>query len=770
MNDQWHKTACILCSLNCGIEVKIDGCRIARVRGNRDHVASQGYACEKAQRIDFYQNGRDRLTAPLRRRPDGTFGEVDWDTAIREVAAGFLKVRDRWGGASIFYYGGGGQGNHLVGAYGNCTRRSLGSVFRSNALAQEKTGEFWVDHMMFGTGLSGSFPYADVAVFVGKNPWQSHGFQRARPILREIAGDPNRALIVIDPCRTETAEMADFHLRVRPGTDAFCLAAILGVLVQEDMIDRDYIRDRTQNSDELLAVLKEVPVGDYSTRAGLNEETVREVGRRIARASSVSVYEDLGIEQSLHSTLNSYLEKLLFVLTGNIGKAGAMNAKPSLVGLSNGHLSTKTSPVGGHRIIGGLVPTNVIPDEILTSHPARFRAMLIESANPVHSVADSTRMREALRALEFVAVIDVAMTETAREAHYVLPACSQYENWEATFFGAPTFNHKELGNSFTLRAPILDPLPGTLPEAEIHCRLVRAIGSLTDDDVEPLREAAAKGRAVYGKELERMISARPHLSEIMPVLLYETLGPSLGAGNQAAAAVWGIAHNFAHKNAETLRRAGFDGDGDEQGEALFDAIFKNRSGVVYSVSHYEETWDRIPGRRVNLTISELIPELRSLRDEPASSDPNFPFVLSAGQRRSGTANTIIRGPSWRQKDPRGALWMSPADASALGVQRGRRVRLITKRASAEAVVDVTDRMMPGHIALPNGAGLWYPDREGQEFLHGVPPNELTATEDRDWFAGTPFHKHIRARIEPVEEVFQSPGGRPTVPEGPKAPS
>jgi formate dehydrogenase len=747
MNDQWHQTACILCSLNCGIEVKLDGRRVTRIRGNRAHVASQGYACEKAQRIDFYQNGRDRLTAPLRRRPDGSFEEVDWDTAIREVAAGFLKVRDQWGGASIFYYGGGGQGNHLVGGYGNCTRRTLGSVFRSNALAQEKTGEFWVDHMMFGTALSGSYPYAEVAVFVGKNPWQSHGFQRARPVLREIASDPNRALIVIDPCRTETAEMADYHLRVRPGTDAFCLAAILGVMVQADLLDRDYIRERTQNSDEILAVLNEVPVGEYSGRAGLNEQMVREVARRIARASSVSVYEDLGIEQSLHSTLNSYLEKLLFVLTGNIGKAGAMNANPSLVGLSNGHLSTRTSPVGCHRIIGGLVPTNVISDEILTDHPKRFRAMLIESANPVHSVADGARMRQALQALEFVAVIDVAMTETAREAHYVLPACSQYENWETTFFGAPIFNQKELANSFTLRAPVLDPLPGTLPEAEIHRRLLREMGALTDDVVAPLRKAAGKGRAVYAKELARIVSERPHLSEIMPVLLYETLGPSLGAGNEAAAAVWGIAQNFARTNAERLRRAGFDGKGGELGDALFDAIFEDRSGVVYSITDYEDTWNRISGGRVNLTITELIPELKSLRAEYPCSDPEFPFVLSAGQRRSGTANTIIRDPKWRPKDPHGALWMSPVDASELGIQTGSRVRVITQRASAETVVDVSDRMLPGHVALPNGAGLWYPDREGQEFLHGVPPNELTTTGHRDWFAGTPFHKHIPARIE-----------------------
>src|SRR5262249_26879756 len=150
---------------------------------------------------------------------------------------------------------------------------------------------------------------------------------------------------------------------------------------QEDLISHEYIRERTKNSDELVAALNEVPIADYCARAGLSEDLVRGAARRIARAASVSVYEDLGIEQSLHSTLNSYLEKLLFALTGNVGKRGAMNAHTSLTGLFDGRLSSETSPVGGHRIIGGLIPANVIPDEILTDHPKRFRAMLIESEN-----------------------------------------------------------------------------------------------------------------------------------------------------------------------------------------------------------------------------------------------------------------------------------------------------------------------------------------------------------------------------------------------------
>src|SRR3954469_14618988 len=147
--DTWHQSACILCSVNCGIEVRLDGRRFARVRGDKAHPTSHGYTCEKALRLDHYQNSRDRLTSPLRRRADGTYEEIDWETAIAEVAAGFAKVRDEHGGETVLYYGGGGQGNHLGGGFGAATRSVLGSRYASNALAQEKTGEFWVDGELF---------------------------------------------------------------------------------------------------------------------------------------------------------------------------------------------------------------------------------------------------------------------------------------------------------------------------------------------------------------------------------------------------------------------------------------------------------------------------------------------------------------------------------------------------------------------------------------------------------------------------------------------
>jgi formate dehydrogenase len=755
--DEWRRTACILCECNCGLEVQLDaeGKHFTKIRGDRAHPASQGYACEKAHRVDYYQNGPDRVTAPLRRRPDGTFEQIDWDTAIREVAAKLMQLRDTHGGDTIFYFGGGGQGNHLPGGYGAGTMRSLGAIYRSNALAQEKTGEFWVNGRMLGTPVRGDFEHAEVALFVGKNPYQSHGMPRARVTLKEIAKDPARTLIVIDPRRSETAELADVHLQVKPGRDAWLLAAMLGVLVQEGLLAHPWLAEHAVGVDEVATAFRAVPVAAYCAIAGVDETLVRQTTRRIAAAKSVAVAEDLGIQMNRHSTLNSYLEKLLWVLTGNFAKEGAQYSPAMLVNLASsspdgsaGAKPRRVSPVVGARIISGLVPCNVIPDEILTDHPKRYRAMVVESGNPAHSLADSQRMREALSALELLVVVDIAMTETARLAHYVLPAPSQYEKYEATFF-----NFEFPKNHFHLRHPLFEAPPDTLPEAEIHARLVEAIGAVTEEDVAPLREAAAQGRAAFATAFFGALAKKPALETVLPVLLYRTLGPTLPNGAAAAAPLWGIAQLFSLHHPETLRRAGFTGDGGTTpGDQLFDAILASESGVIFAVDEYEESWKRVrtTDGRIQLVVPELLEELASLATtQPLASDAAFPFVLSAGERRSSTANTIFRDPRWRKKDADGALRVSPADAERLGLREGGRARVTTKRGSVEVAVEVSDMMQPGHVSLPNGLGCTYPDEAGRPRQPGVAPNELTASEDRDWVAGTPWHKSVPARVEAV---------------------
>ena len=752
---EWQSSACILCELNCGIEVQIggeDGRQFTRIRGNKAHPESKGYVCQKAGRLNHYQNSRDRVMSPLRRREDGTFEEISWDTAIREVADRLVEIRDNQGGDKIFYFGGGGQGNHLVGGYAAATRKVAGSVYRSNALAQEKTGEFWVNHKM-GCGPSrGNFEECEVGVFLGKNPWQSHGVPRARVTVRDLARDPERCLIVIDPVRTETADMADIHLRPRPGTDAWLLAALLGVMQREDLADQEFLEAHTDGYEEVRDLLQNIDIKSAAATCGVPIEQIEETARRIARAESVSVFEDLGVQMNRHSTLVSYLQRLVWMLTGNFAKKGAHNITSSLVPIANmSGRGPKTTPVGEHEIIAGLTPCNTIPEEILTDHPDRYRAMIIESANPAHSLAGSKSMRQALEALDFVLVIDVALTETARLADYVLPATTQFEKAEATFFNFD-FPH----NVFHLRRPLLDPLPGPLPEPEIHARLVEAMGGLPEDAVAELREALRDGgRLAFAQKAQHLLSSRGDVAAAAPVVLYRTLGETLPKGAESGALLWAAAHRCAQTYPDSIRRAGIQGDGPFLGEALFDAIIEGTEGIVFTEDTPDETWKRMvsDNGRLQLYLPEMATEFAQiLRDSGDVASSSYPFILSAGERRAFTANTIYRDPEWRKKDAAGALRISLEDGKALGLGSGDVARLTTEAGSAEVLIEVSDRMLPGHVSLPNGLGLDYPDASSQPLagprkVYGVAPNELTSSHHRDPIAGTPWHKSVPAHLE-----------------------
>ena len=258
--------------------------------------------------------------------------------------------------------------------------------------------------------------------------------------------------------------------------------------------------------------------------------------------------EDLGVQMNLHSTLVSYLNRLVWLLTGHYARPGTNNAFVPLLGLSQSKKDRPSAQKAATAAGSPASPKPMLPeprDRQPDHHGPRAvqrdpggnphrssrsasAAMLIESANPVHSLADSQRMREAIRALELSVVIDVAMSETAAQADYVLPASSQFEKAEATFF-----NLEFPRNGFHLRQPLFDPLPGTLPEAEIHARLVEALGELDERHYRPLRRAARLGPMAFALAFAWKAKRDRRFARYAPVVLYRSLGRRLPAGNGA---------------------------------------------------------------------------------------------------------------------------------------------------------------------------------------------------------------------------------------------
>jgi anaerobic selenocysteine-containing dehydrogenase len=342
-------------------------------------------------------------------------------------------------------------------------------------------------------------------------------------------------------------------------------------------------------------------------------------------------------------------------------------------------------------------------------------------------------------------VIDVAMTETARMADYVLPASSQYEKCEATFF---PMEFPE--NFFHLRKPLMDPMPGTLPEAEIHARIVEALGVFEPNELDALKSAAEEGLDQFSAACLPLLGD-PKILAYLSYVVYRTLGPMLPDGTAGASILWGLCQQLAFKMPGQVQAAGYEGEGPALGDALFRAILEGESGVAILRSEVsdETQWLKADGK-VHMLIAEMNDELDKLGsyELPERTD-QFPLLLCAGERRSYTANTLIRDPAWRKSNNPVSLSINPIDAGKLGITDARTARLVTKRGEAMVLVEFDDRMKEGSISLPNGLGLTYPNHSGDEEQTGVYLNELTDLNDRDPFVGTPWHKHVRARLEPV---------------------
>jgi anaerobic selenocysteine-containing dehydrogenase len=497
--------------------------------------------------------------------------------------------------------------------------------------------------------------------------------------------------------------------------------------------------------------LQRVPVEAWAEAADVAMADLERCADMIQSAKAMVVRVELGIQQGVNSTLNSYLEKLLILLTGSLGRPGTNQLHTWLAPLWGNSQSKVYAPTGD-EIIGGLLPPNSFPRAVLSDHPERLRALFVDSSNPANTAADTREVERALGALELLVVVDVAMTETAQFAHYVLPASTQYEKTEYTLF-----NFEFPTNYFQVRPAVLPPLPGTLPEPEIYTQLGRALGLLPGDNaLAPLRAAAERSLREFDKAFGAFMKDTPAAQPVGALVLYNTLGRTLPNGTAAAAALWPAAQACARRMPDAVRRAlntPADVPDAQLGERLFEALVTSRQGTAFTAHTYEEVWSLIdtPDHKVRLAIPELLDWLGRLDVAQIKPDPDFPFVLAAGQRRMFNANQIFRDPAWRRSDPDGALLVNPQDLRQLEASDGAWLAVQSPRARIVVRGQADASMRRGQLALPHGFGQAYPSADGTRLTNGPRVNLLTTGAHRDPIAGTPYHKNVAVRLEKATE-------------------
>ena len=738
-----HKTSCVLCALNCGLEAEVENNRIIKVKPDKSNAKSEGYFCRKGLNIAYHQHNADRLQYPLKKVGE-KFERISWDQAIEEIAAKLKSIVGQYGPRSFAYMGGGGQGCHFEAAFGVRLMRGLGSQYQYSALAQEFAGAFWVCGRTHGRQYLHDQPHVDktdLLLVLGWNGMQSHQIPQAPRQLQRLSKDPDKLLIVVDPRLSETAKIADMYLTIRPGTDALLLKSMIAIILKEGWENKAYMDNHTSGFEQVKSLFL-----NFDTRAAvktcqLDFDQVREVARLYATRKS-SLRYDLGIFMGRHSGLSSYLIVILQAICGRLGVEGG--------NVMNGHMM----PIGSHTDernpkiwrtmatnsfpVCGSFPPNVMPEEIMSDHPERLRAVFVTGSNPLRSYADTTAYEQAFKRLDLLVTAEIAMSETAALSHYVLPSRSGYESWDGTFFPM-TYP----GIFFQMRRPIIEPEGEPLELGEIHLRIADSLG-LIPPIPDSLYKAAQESHAAYANALMEYAMKEPKALKSMPFILGKTLGKAMGSVHLAA--LWGMLAVAPKSFHEDAARAGFK-PGVTLGEEIFQQIMDHPEGIWVGKVDPENNLASLKtdDGRICLHIPELLDELKIVdaAEEEAAlvMSPEYPLILMAGRHISTNANTLMRDPVWNEGKRACTVAMHPADAVALKLTDGQQVRVTTEAGSEEIELEVTDTARNGHVVIPHGFGLVYNGRK-----YGANVNRLTKNTHRDQF-GTPIHRFVPCRVE-----------------------
>ena len=740
-----HITGCVLCAQNCGLTVEVENNRIVKVTPDKSNVRSEGYFCRKGMNIAYHQHNADRLKYPLKKVGD-KFERISWDQAIDEIAEKLKSIVGQYGPRSFAYMGGGGQGCHFEAAFGVRLLRGIGSQYHYSALAQEFAGAFWVCGRTHGRQYLHDQPNVDktdLLLVFGWNGMQSHQIPQAPRQLQRLSKDPDKLLIVVDPRLSETAKIADMHLPIRPGTDALLIKAMISIILKEGWENKAYMDKHTSGFEQVKSLFQ-----NFDTRAAvqtcqLDFDQIREVARLYATRKS-SLRYDLGIFMGRHSGLSSYLIVILQAICGRLGVEGG--------NVMNGHMM----PIGSHTDernpknwrtmatnsfpVCGTFPPNVMPEEIMSNHPERLRAVLVAGSNPLRSYAETTAYEKAFKHLDLLVTAEIAMTETAALSHYVLPSRSGYESWDGTFFPI-TYP----GIFFQMRRPIIEPEGEPLELGEIHLRIADKMG-LIPPIPDSLYQAAEQSHAAFANALMEYAMTEPKALKSMPFVLGKTLGKVMGSVHLAA--LWGMLQVAPKSFHEDAARAGFK-PGAALGEEIFQQIMDRPEGIWVGKVDPENNLSSIKtdDGKICLHIPELLDELKSVdavREEAALVMPRqYPLILMAGRHISTNANTLMRDPGWNEGKRVCTVAMHPADAEALKLKDGQQVRVTTEAGSEEIGLEVTDTAKQGHVVIPHGFGMVYNGKK-----YGANVNRLTKNTHRDQF-GTPIHRFVPCRVEAI---------------------
>ncbi|MDW3647999.1 MAG: molybdopterin oxidoreductase family protein [Bacteroidia bacterium] len=693
-----HYRTCNLCEALCGIEVHHEDGVVTKIRGDKADPFSKGHICPKAVALKDVYEDPNRLKKPVKRTENG-WEEISWEEAYEMMVSGIKSVQAKYGTNSVGVY----QGNPNVHNLGSSLFspnfvRSLNTHNRFSATSVDQLPHHIVAHFMFGHPLSIPIPdidRTDFMLIMGGNPLVSNGSLMTAPDfagrLKALQARGGK-FIVIDPRRTETADKADEHIFVKPGSDAYLLAAMLHTLFEEKLVAPGALADHLEGMEGLAEYFAPFSPEEMESLCGVPASKIRSLTHEFAQADKAVIYGRLGLSVQVFGGLCNWMFTLLNLLTGNIdSEGGAMFTQPVVdLVLQRGKKGKERfarwkSRVRGLPEFGGELPVSALSEDILTAGEGQIKAMITIAGNPVLSTPDGGKLDTAFEQLEFMAAIDIYINETTRHAHLILPPTTglEVDQYDIAFHGLAIRNTSKFSKALFTK-----------------------------------REEQRHDYEIYQELTDRM---------------KEKKSPHYTSEQMLAFAISGSTYAKGGLSLEKLKEEVHGVDLGPLNPCLKDRLLTDSGKIELSPQLFLDDLKR----------------LRSMYEKRKEDGTSFSLI---GRRHLRSNNSWMHNSQRLVKGPvRCTALIHPEDARSLKIEDKEEIRISSRVGSVDIPAEISDEIMQGVISIPHG---WGHGRKGIKMdiasAHaGVSINDLTDPLYIDELTGNAALNGVAVRVEKI---------------------
>ncbi|MDO6578761.1 molybdopterin oxidoreductase family protein [Alteromonas stellipolaris] len=708
-----HYSTCTLCEAMCGIEVVTQGNRILSIKGDKDNPFSEGHICPKASALKDLYDDPDRLKRPIKKVGD-EWQEIPWSEAFDYVAEKLSHIQSQHGKDAVGVYLG-NPNAHNMGAilFGPYFYRALESHNRYSATSVDQLPHHIVSRRLFGHMSQIPIPDIDRTqhfVIIGGNPLASNGSIMTVPnVKKRLKGVQKRGgkVVVIDPKRTDTADLSCEHHFIRPGSDVLLLLAMLHVVFEKQLHSAEALLPYAEDLLDVEGYVKDFSPETVSELTGIKASQITKLVTDFCEAESAVCYGRMGASVQAFGTLTQYLIMLFNMLTGNLDRQGGMMftqpAADILPVSSRGSIGGYSSRVRGLPAFAGEYPVACLAEEILTPGEGQIKAMVIGAGNPVVTTPNTEQLERAFSQLDFVVSVDFYISETSRHADIILPPVTPLERDHYDV----VFHNFAVRNYATYSEAVVNIDDNQLTDWQIYLSLAERLDKLNG-------KSTAHYQALWQKQPKGVID------DLLKSGQYGAHASANGSGKEG--------HNLS---LDKLKAHPHGIDLGPLQSALPNAIFHEN-------------------KKIDLDFDYFMPDIARVKTHFFDRMRNENQMVLIGRRHIKTNNSWLHNsPRMVKGNNRCTLQLHPADAAKYQVQEGDRVKVTSRVGELFVEAEITDSIMPGVVSIPHG---WGHNKKGIKLgvasqYPGVNTNILTDEMQVDTLSGNGVLNGVPVSLE-----------------------